>query len=427
MLDYSEATAKILENVNTLEAEEKPLLKSAGQILAEDVYSGYDVPLTKTSAMDGYAIRAEDIQNASPDNPVTLHVIETVIAGYLPKRSVTSGTAIRIMTGAAVPSGADCVIRFEDTDESEANKASKGESLSEVHIYASVVSGRNIRQIGENINQGSLVLAKGTRMGPAEIAVLTSIGKARVRVIRRPVLAIMASGEELINLSEPLPPGKSYDSNTAAIAALVNHYGGIPKILGVARDNEKSILAKLKKGMTADAIISSGGVSQGDFDLVRDIIGQNGQVLFSGVRISPGKPFSFGMIERVPQGDLSQLIPFFALAGNPTACLLNFELFARPAILKMRGYRELNRPKVQARMKEPVINKKTANSFLWVKLERKDEKYLASLAGDQKRGVLISVTKADGLAIIPENSIVSKDEIVDVMPLHWHGEPFLQA
>ena len=422
MLDYSEATAKILENISILETEEKPLLRSAGQILAEDIYSDYDVPLTQTSALDGYALRAKDIQNATPDNPVTLHIIETVIAGYLPKRPVTSGTAIRIMTGATVPSGADCVIRFEDTDESEANKASVGESLSEVRIYASVVSGGNIRQIGENITRGSLVLAKGTRMGPAEIALLTSIGKAKVRGIRRPVLAILASGEELVKLRKHLSPGKAYDSNTAAIAALVAHYGGIPKILGIARDNEKSILAKLKKGMIADAIISSGGVSQGDFDLVRDIIGQNGQVLFSGVRISPGKPFSFGMITRIPQGDRSQLIPFFALAGNPTACLLNFELFVRPAIQKMRGYRELSRTKVQARMEEPVINKKTAHSFLWVQLERKDEKYFARLTGVQKRGALISLTKADGLAIIPENTTVHEEEIVDVMPLNWHGD-----
>jgi molybdopterin molybdotransferase len=282
-----------------------------------------------------------------------------------------------------------------------------------------LISGGNIRKKGENVTQGELILSKGTRVGPAEIAVLTSIGKAKVRVVRRPVVAVLASGEELISLKKPLSPGKAYDSNTAALAALVTHYGGIPIILGVARDNEKSILTRIKKGMIADAFISSGGVSQGDFDLVRDIIGKTGKVLFSGVNISPGKPFSFGMIERIPQGDWRLLLPFFALAGNPTACMLNFELFVRPAILKMRGYREPSHPKVQARMEEPVANKKAIQSFIWVKLEKQEGKYMARLAGVQKRGALTSVTNADGLAIFPENTAINKGDNVKVMILSW--------
>lgn len=425
MIDYVEATAKILENIDVLEAEEKSISKCYGQILAEDIYSDIDVPLADASALDGYAVRSEEMKNASRENPVRLHVVETVIAGHLPHKTVQPGTAIRIMTGAVMPSGADCMIRFEDTSASDEAGNPRPEPLSEVAVFAPVKAGDNVRKAGENITRGAMVLPRGATVGPAEIAVLTSIGKSRIRVTRRPVMAILASGEEIISLDKPLSPGKSYDSNTAAITALVTHYGGIPKILGVARDSEKSVSAKIQKGMTADAIVSSGGVSKGDYDLIRDIITKTGRIVFSGVRISPGTPFSFGMVDSSSQK--SKRVPFFALAGNPTACMLNFELFVRPAILKMRGLQEFGHNLVEAVISEPVSNKKELQSFIWIKLEREGDEYRAKLAGAQKRGVLTSVTNADGLAIIPENTNFRVGETVKVIMLNWHEGSFFST
>jgi molybdopterin molybdotransferase len=412
-MEYFEAIVRVLENIPVLQTEEKPLLKSAGQILAEDIYSDFNVPPTDSSAMDGYAVRSEDIRSARRESPVRLQVIETVIAGHLPRKPLKSGTATRIMTGAVMPEGADCVIRFEDTDEEEQS------SHSEVQIYLSVPPGRNVRKTGENVTRGSLILSAGKTIGPGEIAVLTSIGKAQAQVVRRPLVAVLSSGEELISLKKPISSGKAYDSNTMAVAALVTHYGGLPKILGVARDTEKSIRTIIEKGLTADAIVSSGGVSRGDYDLIRDVIAKTGRVIFSGVNISPGEPFSFGLLERPPQAN--QSIPFFALAGNPTACLLNFELFVRPAILKMRGFRQLSPQTVEALAEDTLENQRVSQKYLWVKLECRGDKYWAQVVGSQKRGALASVSSADGLAVIPANTSINKGNRVTVLTLDWHG------
>jgi molybdopterin molybdotransferase len=414
-MNYIEALAKVLENVHILEEEEKPLLKSQGQILAKDVYSDIDVPPTDTSAMDGYAVRAEDIMNASRENPVRLRVVQTVIAGHLPRKIIKAGTAARIMTGAVMPDGADCVVKFEDASEEEVQARNR----SWVDIYLPVKSGSNVRKLGENVIRGSLILSRGKTIGPAEIAVLSSIGRAKVPVIRRPLVAVLSSGEELISLNKTQSQGKAYDSNTLAIAALVTHYGGIPRILGVARDNEKSIRSKIQRGLSADAIVSSGGVSRGDYDLIRDVVAKSGRVLFSGVKISPGEPFSFGVVDKPRLEKQSKVIPFFALAGNPTACILNFELFVRPAMLKMRGFQQVSHPVVESVMEDILENKKDVQKYIWVKLEKQRNNYLAKIAGSQKRGVLTSVARANGLAVVPANTTIKKGDIVTVMLLTW--------
>ena len=260
MISVDEALEKILSYANVLEAEQVPILDSLGQVLAEDIASSVNIPPLDNAAMDGYAIQARDTTGASGESPVLLRVIDTVIAGSISEHEVKPGTAIRIMTGAPVPKGADSVVRFEDTDEVQRKKPANDE----IGILVKARSGLNIRRAGEDIAKGSIALQKGTIIRPAEVGVLASLGRSQVTVIRRPVVAILATGNELVDIKRPLPAGKIYNSNTYSVAALVRRYGGIPKILGIALDNEASLITRLRQGLDADMLITSGGVSAGD-------------------------------------------------------------------------------------------------------------------------------------------------------------------
>jgi molybdopterin molybdotransferase len=292
MNNYEEAVETVLKYIHTLDVEEKPLFESIGQVLAEDVYSGIDLPLVDQSGPDGYAVIADDIRDAGKDNPVTLKIIGTVRAGCLPQQTVKRGTAMRIMTGSVFPEGADCIVRFEDTDEPGDKCGPNKNNPSTVRIYKSAVSGAGIAKAGISLKKGALVVSKGTKIGPAQVSVLATAGKSVVKVIRRPVIAVISTGDELIDLGEPLLPGKTCNCNAMAIAAVISHYGGIPERLGIARDNIKSVTDKIKKGMKMDAIITSGGVSKGDFDLVRSVIRKMGRLFSPGWRLAP----SFGVI-----------------------------------------------------------------------------------------------------------------------------------
>jgi molybdopterin molybdotransferase len=236
MLNLDKALETILSHVNVLDVEEKLLFKCVGQVTAEDICSDYTLPMAATGVPDGYAVRSDDITHASRDNPVTLRVIGTVRAGSLPKQSVKPGTAIRIMTGSILPGGADCVVRFEDTDEPENKSGPNPNSPSEVKVFLSEKPGTNIRPAGSTVNKGLLILPEGKAIGPAQISALTDIWKFKIKVIRRPVIAVIATGDELISLMEPLSPGKSYNCNAIAISALITHYGGVPRVLGIARE-----------------------------------------------------------------------------------------------------------------------------------------------------------------------------------------------
>ena len=238
MIAVEQALDKILGYVAALEEEESPILDSLGQVLAEDICSDIDVPPLDNSAMDGYAVRSEDIRGASKQSPRLLRVIDTVPAGSISSRVVETGTAIRIMTGAPVPAGADSVVMFEDTDETE-----RQGHPAEIGILREVEAGLNIRRAGEDIARGATVLRRGTVLRPSEVGVLASLGRAVVRVIRRPVVAILATGDELVELGQPLPAGRIYNSNPYSLAALVRRYGGVPQILGIARDLESSVIA----------------------------------------------------------------------------------------------------------------------------------------------------------------------------------------
>ena len=413
MISVEGALEKVLSYVEVLEPEEKPILDCLGQVLANDIYSTIDIPPLDNSARDGYAVRAEDTYGASPTSPKYLEVIGQVAAGYLPDTEVRPGTAVRIMTGAPIPKGADAVVQFEDTDE-VTRKSSQGE-LSQIGILRQTEKGSLVRHAGEDIAKESLVLEKGSVLRPSEIGVLASLGCSTALVIRRPVVSILATGDELVDIDQTLTPGKIYNSNTYAISAQTLKYGGIPKILGIGRDSVQSLNEKIDEGLNSDMLITSGGVSVGDYDIVKNVLAKRGEIVLWAVRMKPGKPLAFGVI-----GKRDNKLLHLGLPGNPVSSMIAFEQFARPAILKMMGKKNLDKPSVQAVIENDVKNINGQRIFARVIVTKHEGQYHAHLTGPQKPGILTSMVKANGLAIIPEDTReVKAGDIVQVQMLDW--------
>ncbi|MBI2829892.1 MAG: molybdopterin molybdotransferase MoeA [Chloroflexi bacterium] len=424
MLTVEEALEKILGYVHVLEPETKPIMETLGQVIAEDVYSDVTVPPLDNSAMDGYAVRSQDTIGASERSPRVLKVIDTVSAGSMSKLEVRPGTAIRVMTGAPVPAGADAVVKFEDTDE-EARKKTlpAGERPGEIGILAESRRGDNIRLAGEDIAKGMLVLSKGKVVRPSEVGVLASVGRTTAQVIRRPVVAVLATGNELVNPGQPLPPAKIYDSNSYTTAASVARYGGIPRLLGVALDTESSLVGGLRRGLDADMLITTGGVSAGDYDMVKDVLSTQGEMTFWRVRMKPGKPIAFGMIRGRDKNGVFKNIPHLGLPGNPVSVMITFELFARPAILKMLGKKNWTKPVIEAVIEEDVSNSDGRRVFARAIVDKKDGYYSARLTGPQGSGILTSMSLANGLVVIPEEKQkVRKGDTVKVIMMDWDEE-----
>ena len=418
MLSVEQALEKILGYVDVLEGEPKPILDCLGQVLAEDVYSTINIPPLDNSAMDGYAVRAEDTRGATEQAPRLLRVIDTVTAGSISEYEVAPGTAVRIMTGAPLPKGADSVVRFEDTDETQRQRISD-----EIGILREVEPGWDIRRAGEDVIQGSLVLSKGVVIRPSEVGVLASLGRSEVKVVRRPVAAILATGNELVDIEQPLPKGKIYNSNSYSVAALVQRYGGIPKILGIALDSESSLVVSLRKGLDADMLITTGGVSMGDYDVVKDVLVKQGEIAFWTVRMKPGKPLAFGTVEGLSEAGVARNIPHLGLPGNPVSAMVTFELFARPAILKMMGKKNLAKPAIEAVIEEPITNSDGRRVFVRVIVEKRNGQYFARPTGPQGSGILTSMSLANGLAVVPEDKPgVEAGDVVQVMMLDWNEE-----
>ncbi len=409
MISVDEALEYVLKHFQPLEPEEVEILDALDRVLAEGVYSGVEIPPFDNSAMDGYAVRAMDTAGASSEAPTTLRVIGDLAAGYTTDVVVEPGTAIRIMTGAPLPAGADAVVRFEETSEG----LSAGERAGNwIGIFSQVVVGENVRSAGEDIHKGELVLAEGTILRSQEIGVLASLGRARVRVIRRPRVAILATGDELITIDEPLAPGKIRNSNEYSNAALVRRYGGIPVRLGIARDDVEELTAKIREGLAqgVDLFLTSAGVSVGDYDVVKDVLNTEGEMHFWQVCMKPGKPLAFGEIQGVP---------LLGLPGNPVSAMVSFEQFARPAILKMLGKMRLRKPTVEAILEEDVKSS-GRRGFKRAVITKRDGEYYASVTGPQGSGVLTSMVKANGLVIIPEGIRHKKaGERVTVQMLDW--------
>ena len=417
MLSVEEAYERIMAYFSPLEAEEKTILEALGQVLARDVMAPLDIPPLDNSAMDGYAVRHQDIAGTGPDSPKLLQVIGQVAAGQTPTVEVVEGSAVRIMTGAPVPRGADTIVPFEETDETERN--GKGVTLAEIGIREELSRGSHVRSAGEDVRMGEVVLKKGATVRPSEAGVLASLGMEKVEVIRRPVVAILATGDELLNVGDPVEPAKIYDSNSYSVCASVLKYGGIPNVLGIARDNIEDMNSKLGQGLNSDLLITSAGVSKGDYDLVKDVLMERGEIGFWSVRMRPAKPLAFGRI-RNPGG---KLVPHLGLPGNPVSAMVAFEEFARPAILRMLGKTRLTKPVIEAILEAPIYNVDERRVFARVEVTKRDGVYYADPTGPQGSNILTSMSKANGLAICPEDvPRMDAGQTVKVKMLDWNEE-----
>ena len=419
MLSVEEALERVIAVVRVLEPEDTAILDAAGQVLAEDVVSPLEIPPLDNSAMDGYAVRTADLDGAGPASPVVLRVIGSVAAGELPSTPVEPGTAVRIMTGAPVPPGADAVVPFEDTDEIE-RRTDRGPVV-EIGILDRPEPSTHVRLAGQDVAKGEAVLSRGAVLRPAEIGLLASVGLTKIKVIRRPVVAILATGDELIEPGEETNESRIYNSNSYSVGAAVRRYGGIPIMLGIAGDNLDSLNDKLQQGLQSDILVTSAGVSKGDYDVVKDVLAERGRIDFWSVRMRPAKPLAFGVL-KAPDG---RQIPHLGLPGNPVSALVAFEQFGRAALYKMQGKVDFRRPTIKAVLDEPIYNTDGRRVYARAVVTRQDGTYHARLTGDQSSNLLSSMARANGLAICPEDLPLKRaGETVDVQMLDWSEEMF---
>jgi molybdopterin molybdotransferase len=414
LISVEEALAKILSHVQPLEAESVPILDAQGRVLSEEIVSDIAIPPFDNSAMDGYAVCSADVAQATPESPVRLAVVGSVAAGYVAAMRVEPGTAIRIMTGAPLPKGADAVVPYENTSDYDRSKDERlAAPADEIEVLGAVQASDHVRSAGEDVYEGEQVMAPGRVVRAQEIGVLASLGRESVLVHRRPRVAILATGDELLEIHEPLQPGKIRNSNEYTNAALVTRTGGIPMRLGIGRDTETDLTERIRSGLErgADLFLTSGGVSVGDYDVVKDVLGNEGQMQFWQVRMKPGKPLAFGL--------LSGGVPLIGLPGNPVSAMVSFEQFARPAILKMLGHIDLVKPEVRAVLDEPLTNS-GRRAFVRVIVSQREGRYHARTTGEQGSGVLTSMSKANGLAIVPEETLyLDEGTEVAVQMLDW--------
>jgi molybdopterin molybdotransferase len=395
LMSADDALARILAGVPALPAVESPILDALGLVLDEDVAADRDVPPFRNSAMDGYAVRGEDVDSA----PVELRVVGEIAAGGFPDRSVGPGEAMRIMTGAPMPDGADTVVRVEDTD-----------NASEVvTIAAATPTGMAIRHAGEDLKKGETVLAKGTVLRPAEIGLLASVGRARVRVRVRPRVAVFSTGDEIADLDAPIERGQIRDSNRYTLASAIRATGAEPWVRGIVRDSPGALRAALREAAAADVIVTSGGVSVGDHDHMKPVLSELGTIDFWAIAIRPGRPLAFGELR-----DGERRVPIFGLPGNTVSALVTFEIFVRPALLRMQGRQNVARPRAKARLLEPIDKVGTLRVF--ARGIHDPEAGTVRLTGPQGSGILRSMSLANCLIDLPVGpSRVEKGETVDVI------------
>lgn len=396
MLSVEQALERILALVSELPAERVALLEADGLTLAEDVRSPFDIPSLPNSGMDGYAVRAADLASASEASPITLAVAGQVQAGQLPSTAVSEGAAVRIMTGAPVPSGADAVVPYEFTDEVE--RRTTGLALDWIAIKHAPGVGDHVRPAGEDARAGELVLEKGSVLAPPSIGLLASFGFADAPVVRRPRVAVLATGDEVQTPGEALEPGRLFDSNTYGVAAALRRWGAEPVLLGIARDNMDDLRAKIRSGLDADMLITSAGVSAGAFDMVKETLGELGGVDFWAVRMRPARPIAFGLLN----GPGGRKVPHLGLPGNPVSALVALVEFGRPAVAKMMGVAPAPLPTVRATLDDDLVNFDERRVYARVLLERTEDGLRARLTGAQGSNLLTSLGLAQGLAICPE-------------------------
>ena len=389
MLSVAEAVAQVIDGALPLAVERVSLLDALGRVLAAPIVAPLTLPPWDNSAMDGYAVRSADIDDATDGRPTVLRVIETVAAGQFPSVAVGPGEAVRIMTGAPLPAGADSVVRVEDTDG----------GLASVSVRAARDGGRNVRPRGEDLRAGDTVLPVGMPISAAQIGVLASVGAAAVDVYRRPRVAFFGSGDELVDLDrfhEALAGRKIVSSNNYTVHALIRMAGGVPINLGIAPDARDALRAMLERAAGCDVIVTTAGISVGEFDYLRDVLARLGaDMTFWKVRMRPGAPVGFGHLKGTP---------WIGLPGNPVSTMVTFELFARPLLRRMLGYMRLYRRPVPVVLEEPVRIAAPITHFLRAVVQVRDDGVLtARLTGPQGSGILTSMSLANALLVVPED------------------------
>ncbi|MGH9037712.1 MAG: molybdopterin molybdotransferase MoeA [Acidimicrobiia bacterium] len=400
MIPLDEVRARILETVSVLPAVEVPLAEALGLATAAPLSAAWDVPPFANTGMDGYAVRTADTAGASPDAPVRLVVVDELPAGRAPTVPVAAGQAIRIMTGAPVPDGADGIIMVEET-------AVDGDG---VLVRREVRPGDHIRPAGGDLAAGGVAFPAGTVLTAAHLGVVASLGHATVPVIRRPRVAVMSTGDELTPPGEPLSPGRITDTNRIMLCALVTQAGCEAVDLGVARDDEVMIRERLDQAVaTCDALVTTGGVSMGEYDLVKKVLDEMGALSWWQVAIKPAKPLAYGLVGGRP---------VFGLPGNPVSSHVSFELFARPALLQMMGHPHRFRPVVEAVAEHDMRRRRDGKLHLdRVRVRREGGRLVAGSTGVQASNVLSAMALANALALIPDGEGLSAGDPVQVMPL----------
>lgn len=385
MLTVQEARDRILARISTLEPEEVQLEAAGGRVLAEDVTARQDVPPFANSAMDGYAVRALDVRGASSEQPVRLRLVGEVQAGYAPPSVVDAGTALRIMTGAMLPDGADAVVRVEDTREKD----------HQVEIRVSVDAGTSVRRAGSDLRAGDTVAWSGQILTPGVLGVIASAGRPAVQCVRRPRVLLLTTGDELRLAGEPLGPGEITNTNRYTLRAAIEEAQGLVVDAGVARDDRQALETSLALADATDLVITSGGVSMGSYDLVRRLLEDQDSMDFWQVALRPGKPLAFGSVRGVP---------LIGLPGNPVSSLVAFELFARPAILKLQGRSDILRPRQRAIVDGPLSSPPHLEQYFRGVAWRTDRGLHVRLTGDQGSHVLRSMADANCLIVMPHGT-----------------------
>lgn len=391
MLSVAEARAAILDRFAPLDAEPVDLLGALGRVLAADVYSDIDLPPFANSAMDGYAVRVADLSGTTREKPVVLRITADVAAGHPSPVMIEAGCAARITTGAPLPAGADTVVPVEATDDSARGASALRKDVS---IFQEFDLGAFVRRPGEDVQQGQLVLRRGTLIRPPAIALLAAVGFSQAPVVRRPRVALFATGDELIPPDQIPSAGQIRNSNEYGTAALVLRYGGSPLLLGIAEDDATAIRTKFEAALAhrADVIVTTAGVSVGARDLVKDVVQADGALAFWRIRMRPGKPLAFGHYKGTP---------FFGLPGNPVSALLTFEQFVRPVLLRLGGRVRWDKPTQTVTLLETVTSD-GRETYVRARVERDGDGYLARLSGLQESNILSALVKANALIVIPD-------------------------